>query len=113
MGQDWKAALAALNASGSLPAGDEGPAAQAPEPEKVQKAPLRIYIDRRARRGKEATVIEGFLCTPQRVKEIASELKRTLGCGGSVRDDEILLQGDVRDKTGERLEKLGFRTKLC
>lgn len=113
MGQDWKAALAALNASGSLPAGDEVPAAQAPEPEKEQKAPLRICIDSRARRGKEATVIEGFLCTPQRVKEIASELKRTLGCGGSVRDDEILLQGDVRDKTGERLEKLGFKTKLC
>lgn len=113
MGQDWKATLAALNASGLTGAGEEEQVSQAPEREKVQKAPLRIYIDRRARRGKEATVIEGFLCTPERVKEIASELKRTLGCGGSVRDDEILLQGDVREKTGVRLEKLGFKTKFC
>lgn len=114
MATDWKDALAALGASGAIPEGESVPE-QAPEQqeEKVQKAHLRIYIDRRKRRGKEATIIEGFLCSDERLKEIAGALKRTLGIGGSAREGEILLQGDVRDRCVDELRKLGFKTRMC
>lgn len=111
---DWKDALAALGASGALPEGE--PEAAAPEQtdgKKPQKAPISVYIDRKKRRGKEATVLEGFECDDDELKEIARQLKQQLGCGGSQRDGEILLQGDVRDKACQLLATLGFKTKRC
>lgn len=115
MMNDWKAALAALNASGVLPPGDSEDENSVVEDKKdeIQKASLRIYIDRRARKGKEATVIEGFLCDDDKLKEIARTLKQSLGCGGSVRSGEMLLQGDVREKVAAELKKMGYKSKLC
>lgn len=110
---DWKDALAALGASGALPEGEDTPDTAAASDTSRQTAPVRIYIDRKKRRGKEATVIEGFECDDTRLKEIARQLKQTLGCGGSQRDGEILLQGDVRQKAGEVLADMGIRYKLC
>lgn len=115
MTTDWKAALAALGASGEIP---EAPAAEeqdtaTPETPKMQKSPLRIYIDRRKRRGKEATIIEGFECDDDTLELTARRLKQKLGCGGSCRDGEILLQGDVRKSAAEHLAALGYKTKMC
>lgn len=110
---DWKDALAALGASGELPEGEPETTSVEADEAKVQKSAVRIYIDRKKRRGKEATVIEGFECDDQRLKEIARELKQTLGCGGSQRDGEILLQGDVRDKAVECLARMGLKSKKC
>ena len=113
MATDWKDALAALGASGSIPQGEDAPELQASASRSDKKETVSIYIDRRKRRGKEATVIEGFRCDDGELKEIARSLKQSLGCGGSQRDGEILLQGDVRDKAAAELEKLGYRTKRC
>lgn len=110
---DWKDALAALGASGALPEGEDMPETTGGDDTKRQTAAVRIYIDRKKRRGKEATVIEGFECDDARLKEISRRLKQTLGCGGSQRDGEILLQGDVRVKAGEVLADMGIRYKLC
>ena len=114
MAMDWKEALAALGASGALPEGE--PESAAPEREngrRQQKAAISVYIDRKKRRGKEATVLEGFECDDDELKETARRLKQQLGCGGSQRDGEILLQGDVRDKAIEILASLGYKTKRC
>lgn len=113
MPTDWKDALAALGASGEIPQAEEEKVEAAPAEPEIQKAPLRIYIDRRARRGKEATVIEGFLCDDAMLKEVAAALKKSLGCGGSCREGEILLQGDVRDKCARWLQSRGYKTKMC
>lgn len=110
---DWKEALAALGASGELPPGEPEPQPEQPKEPETQREPLRLYLDRKKRRGKEATVIEGFLCSSERHAEICSRLQRSLGCGGSRRDGEILLQGDVRDRASEMLHDLGFKTKKC
>lgn len=114
MSTDWKAALAALSASGAVPEGAPLPEeTPAPEAEKQQSSPLRLYLDRKKRRGKEATIIEGFECSDERVSDIARSLKQKLGCGGSCRDGEILLQGDVRKSVADFLAAEGFKTKFC
>lgn len=114
MATDWKDALAALSASGALPQAEpETEKEETPTQPSTQKTAVRIYIDRRARRGKEATVIEGFLCDDERLRQIAASLKKSLGSGGSCRDGEILLQGDVRDKCARLLSDMGYKTKMC
>lgn len=110
---DWKDALAGLRES--LPEGEKETEAgenSTPEAKGVQREPLRVVIDRKARKGKTATIVEGFLCPDEEVADIAKKLKQKLGTGGSSRDGEILLQGDWRDKTADYLRSLGYKVKL-
>lgn len=79
----------------------------------VQKEPLKILTDRKARKGKTATIVEGFLCNDEILKEIAKELKCKIGTGGSARSGEILLQGDWKSKVAEELTKKGYKVKIC
>lgn len=111
MASDWKDALAGLMASGNLPEG-EADAHNEPTEEKVrQTEALNIVYERKGRGGKSATIIEGFTLPDNEVEEIAKQLRRTLGTGGSSRGGEILLQGDCRRKVADRLKELGFRVK--
>ncbi len=72
-----------------------------------KKTPLRI--EKEKRRGKLATIISGF---DQRedIKTLAKLLKLKCGAGGSFRDEEILIQGDVREKAKEILQKEGYKS---
>lgn len=109
---DWKDALAGLK--GSVPQAPEEPETEQTtdeRAEKIQREPLHVVIDRKQRKGKTATIVEGFLCSDERVAEIAKELKQKLGTGGSSRGGEILLQGDWREKTADYLRQLGFKVK--
>lgn len=63
---------------------------------KPKKQHLKYHLDKR--RGKTATIITGFQGTDEELAEFASMLKQRLAVGGSVRDGEILLQGDVTEK---------------
>ena len=66
----------------------------------AEKQSLRIELDKRHRNGKTATLITGF---------IGSKLLKTkCGVGGSARDGEILIQGDLRQKVKEILTKEGY-----
>ena len=65
---------------------------------------LHIVLD-----GKQATIVTGFVADDEAVKEVASQLKRTLGVGGSARGGEILIQGDCRERVSQELKKLGFK----
>ncbi len=67
-----------------------------PGPQKVRRQHLKYHLDKR--RGKVATIITGFVGSDDELAAFAGELKRHLAIGGSVRDGEILLQGDVADK---------------
>lgn len=108
---DWKETLASLQAG--LPEGEEPQKEETPtSPGLVtQKEPVRVSIDKKARKGKTATLIEGFLCDEYTVKEIARQLKAGLGTGGSVRGGDILLQGDWKAKASEMLKSMGYKTK--
>ena len=70
---------------------------------------LNIVLERKGRGGKQATIITGFVADDEAVKQVASQLKRTLGVGGSARGGEILIQGDFRQRVAEELRRLGFR----
>lgn len=74
-----------------------------------QTGPLEIVVERKGRAGKTATIICGFTVGDDRLKEIATSLRQALGCGGSARDGEILLQGDRREQAGRLLRKHGFK----
>ena len=69
---------------------------------------LSIVLERKGRGGKQATIITGFVADDEAVKQVASQLKRTLGVGGSARGGEILIQGDFRQRVAEELRKMGF-----
>jgi len=108
---DWKEALMQKMASGAIPQ-DNTPDAPEPQPA-VAPDELRVVIDRKGRKGKTATIVEGFTCSDQEVAEIASSLKSKLGTGGSSRGGEILIQGDYASKVAQLLKASGYKVKCC
>lgn len=108
--KDWKSQLNCLIT--------DNPELQLPEKETpsteekaFRKQSFYIELDKKGRKGKQATLISGFEGTEEELKKLAAELKKVCGAGGSTRDNEILIQGDLREKVTTLLNNMGHKTK--
>ncbi|MCX5787670.1 MAG: stress response translation initiation inhibitor YciH [Elusimicrobia bacterium] len=75
-----------------------------------QPEPVRVSFARNAK-GSGVTRIERLIMHPRLKEELLSKLKRRLGCGGTVSDGTLELQGDHRDFVEGELEKEGYRVR--
>ena len=110
---DWKDALGAAFGV-EVPTQDA-----APEPvldptltEAQGKQMIDILLDKRNRKGKKVTLITNLLASDARVAELAAELKRHCGTGGSSDSGEILLQGDFREKVLAYLKSQSLKARI-
>ena len=72
------------------------------------KQRLKVRIDRKRRKGKTVTLIEGFVGTNADLAALGKTLKAKCGVGGSAKDGEIIIQGDQRSKVGDLLKNMGY-----
>jgi translation initiation factor 1 len=77
-----------------------GPKTSEPAAAPVPKGPARavVRLERKQRRGKEVTVVDKLGLGPAALETWCRELKQAMGCGGSVEDGAIVLQGDLRQR---------------
>ncbi len=76
-----------------------------------EKQKLTVTIDRRCRAGKQVTLVSGFVGSESDLKELGKTLKVKCGVGGTAKDGEITIQGDLRDKVTALLTGMGYKAK--
>jgi len=110
MEQDWKDRLGVVYSTNSK-FEYENSAENLEETLSPEDQLLYVSIDRKKRKGKEVTLVEGFVGTEQDLKELAKTLKQKCGVGGSAKDGEIIVQGNFKDKIATLLAELRYNIK--
>ena len=75
----------------------------------LQSEPILCKYEKR--KGKPVTILEGYNGADEDLKKLAKLLKSRLSVGGSVKNEQIILQGDYRNKIMDILQEIGFNTK--
>lgn len=108
--QDWKKRLGVVYST--------NPDFQYQTEQKVEETTLEagrqrlvVRIDRRQRAGKQVTLVEGFVGTADDLASLAKTLKTRCGVGGTAKDGEITIQGDLREKIVAMLTSMGYNAK--
>lgn len=84
-------------------------AVETPEPGQQD---LRISLDKKQRKGKKVTLISGFIGSEDDLAYLGKTLKTKCGVGGTAKNGEILIQGDVREKIKVLLTQMGYKFKM-
>lgn len=69
---------------------------------------LRLNMERAGRGGKTVTLVKGFVGSEEHINSLCKHLKQKCGVGGSVKNEEIIIQGDHRKRLIEILKKEGY-----
>tara|TARA_B000000532_G_scaffold216066_1_gene188081 strand:+ start:119 stop:463 length:345 start_codon:yes stop_codon:yes gene_type:complete len=82
-----------------------------PIDEEYEKLHFELHFSKKGRSGKIVTLVRGIDIDKDTLEYISKKLKRKLSVGGSIKDGEIIIQGNNRDKIEEILLKMGHSTK--
>jgi translation initiation factor 1 len=74
---------------------------------------IRIRREVKGPKGKTVSVVYGFDMNDRKSRNLAKELKRQCGTGGSIKDGAVIIQGDHREKLMAELKQRGFNVKLA
>jgi translation initiation factor 1 len=77
----------------------------------ASKQTARIMRDRKRRKGKTVTVISGLKHDPATLEALLKTLKQQCGAGGTVKDGELEIQGDHRERVAAALSAMGYQIK--
>ena len=75
-------------------------------PKNQQK--LRVSVEKKGRGGKTVTVVSGFVGTEDDLKDLGKFLKTKCGVGGSAKDNEVLIQGELKQRVIDLLKAEGY-----
>lgn len=110
MAKDWKERLGTVYSTSKdydyEYDGNEEDETLAPNQQKIY-----VSIDKKNRKGKAVTLVEGFVGSTDDLKSLGKMLKSKCGVGGAVKNGEILIQGDFRDKIMDLLKADGYIVK--
>ena len=110
MDNDWKKRLGVVYSTNPDFEFDKGDEEQGDTPAPSLQT-LYVSLDKKKRRGKSVTLIKGYIGTEDDLKALGKMLKGKCGVGGTVKDGEILIQGDFRQRIIELLSQEGFTVK--
>ncbi|MFC3120810.1 stress response translation initiation inhibitor YciH [Agaribacter flavus] len=74
---------------------------------------VRLQRITKGKKGKGVSLITGLGLSGQDLKKLCSDLKKQCGCGGAIKQYDIEIQGDVREKLKQILETKGYKVKLA
>ncbi len=84
-----------------------------PQPKSLppEEQMARLHREKKGRGGKTVIVVKNLQLTAEDRKALAKRLKKSCGVGGSVKEGDIEIQGDMREQVATALQKLGYKTK--
>lgn len=110
-GNDWKSRLGVVYSTDPSFSYTEEDGKEEVETLEPAKQKLIVTIDRSGRGGKQVTLVKGFVGTDEDLAALGKTLKVKCGVGGTAKDGEITIQGDLREKVTTLLQNMGYKAK--